>query len=127
MASVLPVAKAIYLCDYQVGYENAKVDLYGLFNAIRPKSYPHMQGSFCVFAQLINGLGTIPFFIDIREARTDQLTHTTLTHHLTFPSRNTVVQMALRVKQCLFSQPGMYLVELYCDNTWVCDTTLLLR
>ena len=33
-ASILPVAKALYLCDYHVGYSNGKVDLYGLFNAI---------------------------------------------------------------------------------------------
>ncbi len=127
MATVLPVAKGIHLCDYHIGYANGKVDLYGLFNSIRPASYPHTQGRFCVFAQLVNGLGKIPFFVDVRDGRNEQLIHTTLIHHLLFPSRSTVVQMALRIEQCLFQQPGVYLVELYCDNTWVCDTTLLLQ
>jgi hypothetical protein len=65
---VLPIAKAVYHCDYHVGYENGKVDLYGLFNAIRPKEYPYVVGRFCVFAQLVNGLGQTPFFFDVRQS-----------------------------------------------------------
>ncbi|HTU88486.1 MAG TPA: hypothetical protein VMF69_00165 [Gemmataceae bacterium] len=126
-SAILPVAKGIYLCDYVIDYENGKVDLYGLFNAIRSSNHPHVQGRFCVFAQLINGLGRVPFFIDIRDAARHQLIHTTQTNHLSFPDRNTVVQLAVSIEQCLFPQAGMYLVELYCDNTWVCDTNLLLH
>jgi hypothetical protein len=35
--AVVPAAKAMYLCDYHIGYSKGKVDLYGLFNAIRPE------------------------------------------------------------------------------------------
>jgi hypothetical protein len=124
---ILPVAKGIYLCDYVIDYENGKVDLYGLFNAIRSSNYPHTQGRFCVFAQLINGLGQVPFFIDIRDAARHQLIHTTQINQLSFPDRNTVVQLAVSIEQCHFPRSGMYLVELYCDNTWVSDTSLLLH
>jgi hypothetical protein len=71
--SVLPVSKALYLCDNYAGYSDGKVDLYGLFNAIRPLTgFPHRRSRFCVFAQLSNGLGGVPFFIDIRFAETDR-------------------------------------------------------
>ncbi|HYT94244.1 MAG TPA: hypothetical protein VEL76_36345 [Gemmataceae bacterium] len=123
---ILPVAKGVYLCDYVIGYENGKTDLYGLFNAIRPQKYPHTQGRFCVFAQLVNGLGQISFHIDVRNASRDELVHTTQTHQLSFPDRNTLVQMVLTIEQCPFPQPGIYLVELFCDNKWVSDTSLLL-
>lgn len=124
---ILPVAKGIYLCDYVIDYEKGKVDLYGLFNAIHSSNYPHTQRRFCVFAQLINGFGRVPFFIDIRDAARDQLIHTTQTNYLLFPNRNTLVQLAMSIEQCFFPQSGMYLVELYCDNTWVSDTNLLLH
>jgi hypothetical protein len=128
MASgVLPSAKSLYLCDYHCGYENGKVDLYGLFNAIRPVAYPHTQQRFCVFAQLVNGLGQIPFFIDVRYAPRDELIYTTARNLLSFPDRTTIVQLALTIEGCRFEQPGMYFVELFCDNTWVCDATLLLQ
>jgi hypothetical protein len=128
MGSVVPVAKALSLCDYHVGYSDGKVDLYGLFNAIRPQSgYPYTRGRFCVFAQLVNGLGPVPFFVDIRFAATDELVWTTEVRHLRFPDRTTVVQMALSIEGCRFDRAGLYVLELFCDNTWVCDTQLLLR
>jgi hypothetical protein len=62
--AIVPVARALYLCDYHIGFSDGKVDLYGLFNAIRPShGYPYAQGRFCVFAQLVNGLGKVPFFV----------------------------------------------------------------
>ena len=126
--AVVPVAKAMYLCDYHIGYSNGKVDLYGLFNAIRPqKGFPYTRGRFCILAQLVNGLGQVPFFIDVRFAQTDELVHTTETRSLTFPNRNTVVQVAMGIEGCRFQTAGLYLLELFCDNTWVCDTQLLLR
>jgi hypothetical protein len=128
MASIVPVAKAISLCDYHVGYSDGKVDLYGLFNAIRPHDgFPYTRGRFCVFAQLTNGLGDVPFWVDIRFAATDELIWATETRMLFFPSRNTVVRVALTIEGCRFDRPGMYLLELFCNNTWVCDTQVLLR
>jgi len=125
--TIVPVAKSLYLCDYHVGYSNGKTDLYGLFNAIRPQEYPFTRGRFCVFAQLVNGLGEVPFHVDVRWAPMDALVHTTTTHILSFPNRMSVVQMALSIEGIQFAQPGVYTVELFCDNVWVCDTTLSLR
>jgi hypothetical protein len=106
--AVVPVAKAMYLCDYHVGYGNGKVDLYGLFNAIRPEhGFPYSRGRFCVFAQLINGQGQVPFFIDIRFAPTDELVYTTQTRHLMFPDRNTIVQLAMGIEGCQLQSPGV--------------------
>jgi hypothetical protein len=126
-STVVPSVKGLYLCDSHVGYENGKVDLYGLFNAIRPAAYPHTQQRFCVFAQLVNGLGQVPFFVDVRYALRDELVYTTARNVLSFPDRTTVVQVALAIEGCKFDEPGMYLVELFCHNTWVCDATLLLE
>ncbi len=125
--AVVPAAKAMYLCDYHVGSSNGKVDLHGLFNAIRPKlGFPHTRTRFCVFAQLVNGLGDVPFFIDVRRAD-DELVHTTATNILHFPDRTTVVQMALGMEGCCFERPGLYLIELLCNNQWVCDASVLVH
>lgn len=127
MTSIVPVAKAIMLCDYHVGYKDGKVDLYGLDNAIRPQSgYPYTRGRFCVFAQLTNDAGQVPFFVDIRFAETDQLIWTTEVRQLRFPDRETVVQLALSIEGCCFKQLGLYVLERFCDNQWVCDTQVSL-
>ncbi len=125
--AIIPSAKAIYLCDFHVGYSNGKIDLYGLFNSVRPAAYPHKKLSFVCFAQLLGGLGNVSFHIDIRRAADRQLIDWTGTRTLHFPDRDTLLHVAVTVPECVFDQPGIYLVELYCDNTWVADTTIRLQ
>jgi hypothetical protein len=64
---------------------------------------------------------------DIRFAPTQQLIHVSTTQTLIFPDRDTLVEMALTMKHVRFPQPGIYLIELYCNAQWVADTTLLLQ
>lgn len=123
---IIPVAKTLYLCDDYIGYPQGKTDLVSIFNTVHPQQYPHVQKHFVVFAQLIAGLGSVPFYIDVRFAPTGKLVHTTNTHFLNFPHRDKLVQLAYTMKNCPFYKPGVYLVELYCDAKWVADTTVML-
>jgi uncharacterized protein DUF6941 len=123
---IRPFARALILCDYVFGYENGKTDLYGLFNAIRAVSYPHTQGRFCVFAQLVGGLGKVPFHIDVLFRPRNELVWTTEVRQLEFPDRERVVQLVLEIQGCPFAEPGPYLIELYCDNVCVADVPLRL-
>ena len=59
---VLPFAKSLYLCEGTIGFAHQKTDLIGIFNSIRAPSYPHLQRHFVAFAQLIGGLGQVPFY-----------------------------------------------------------------
>lgn len=124
-AAIIPVAQALYLCDGHLGFPGGKSDLIGLFNTIRAANYPHVQKQFVVFARLLQGLGQIPFYVDIRLASTQQLIHVSSTHVLVFPDRDTVVEMALTLKGVRFPKPGIYLVELFCDAQWVADARIL--
>jgi Family of unknown function (DUF6941) len=125
--TIVPVAQALYLCDGHISFPRGKTDLMGLFNSIRPAGYPHVQKHFVVFARLLQGLGNVPFYVEIRLASTQQLIHVSSTHTLVFPDRDTLVEMALTMKDVPFPGPGIYLVELYCDAQWVADTTLRLQ
>lgn len=121
--AIVPVAKVIYICE-EVDSEYGKTNLYGLFNAIRPAVFPHTQDSFCVFAQLAGGLGDVPIHFDIRRAADGWLVHTTAVHTLHFARRSQVMQIAITISDLVFETPGVYLVELFCDNVWVGDVTL---
>jgi hypothetical protein len=123
---IIPSTKAIYLCE-EVDVEGGMTNLYALFNAIRPKHYPHTQGLLVCFAQLIGGLGDVPFYFDIRRAEDDRLVRNTDIRVLHFPDRTSQRQVVVNVEGCVFDKPGIYLVELYCDNRWVADTTIRLE
>jgi len=124
--SIAPAAKSLYICDGHIGLANQKTDLLGIFNAIRPSQYPHTQKHFVIFAQLLAGLGLVPFYFDIRYAPDGSLVHTTSVQQLFFPNRNTLIQMAYTMQDCVFLQAGIYSVELFCSGPWVADTTLKL-
>ena len=112
--TIIPVAKALYLCDYTFGYENGKTDLYGIFRVIRPENgYPHCQERFCVFAQLGEGLGQMGYWIDVREEASNQLIRTSHIYQIDFPHRDFVHQISISIDGCVFPRPGRYLLEAY--------------
>jgi hypothetical protein len=124
-SSIVPIAKALFLCDGAIGFPNQKTDVMGLFNAITPAMYPYVHPQFVVFAQLFGGLGRVPFYFDVRFPSTSELVHTTLPpRFLNFSHRDQVVQLSFTINGCTFAQPGVYLVELFCNAQWVADTKL---
>lgn len=120
-----PAAKAVYLCE-ETDVEGGMTNLYALFNAIRPEAYPHRQDAFVCVVQLVGGLGDVPFYIDIVRAEDGRLVDCSEVHILNFPDRDTQRQVALTFEGCVFERPGIYFVELHCNNVWVADTTFRL-
>jgi hypothetical protein len=74
----------------------------------------------------LGGLGDVPFHIDVKRAADDRLIDCSDVHRLRFPNRDTLLQVAVTMHGSVFEAPGVYLVELYCDNVWVADTTIQL-
>src|SRR5581483_2746540 len=113
--NVLPVAKAVYLCDeVRRDPSTNKIHLFGLLNSIRPDegtTFPFHLGRLCVFAQLTDGLGRFPGHVEIVNATTGDRIYRTPEHELTFPSRTRLVYANFRILDCSFPEPGRYLVE----------------
>lgn len=124
---IVPVTRSLYLCDFHVGYQDGRVDLSGVHNALRPAVYPHARERFVAFAQLTGGVGDVPIRLAIRPADADQPSYVTPPRVLRFRDRLTVYQVALAVEGVRFPEPGLYLVELYGHGMMICDTTLRLR
>ena len=116
--AVIPTAKALYVCE-EIDVEGGMTNLYALFRALRPPQYPHTQPSFVCFAQLRGGLGDVPCHIDIRRAEGARLIHVTNVLPLHFSDRTQLLQVVVHIEGCVFESPGVYLVELYCDNRLV--------
>ncbi len=125
--AIIPVSRSLFLCDFHVGYQDGRVDLYGILNALRPAVYPHFRPHLVVFAQLTGGVGSVPFFYEIRRARDDELIRATGTNTVRFLDRTTILQLAVTLEGIRFAESGVYVVSLFCHDYWVCDTTLTLR
>jgi hypothetical protein len=57
-----------------------------------------VQNHLVIFAQLIGGLGQVPFYLDVSFTRTGQVVRTTNTHLLNFPRRDKLVQLSTRFR-----------------------------
>ena len=126
--AVVPIARSLFLCDACTAASGSKIDVRGIFNQVHPLAgYPHVRNSFYVFAQLVNGIGRVDYFLDIRHVATNQLVCTTAPRGLEFATRFSIVNLAVRMESCEFPMPGLYLVQLFCDNSWVCDAELRLK
>jgi hypothetical protein len=121
---IAPFPKTVYLCDYVIGSDMGKIDIYGTFNSINPQQYPFIFPSFVCFSKLGAGLGDVPFYFDITRAEDDKLIRSTEVKVLKFPNRNLIQNVVVTIKNCRFDRSGLYLVQLYCNNEWVADTTL---
>jgi hypothetical protein len=69
-------------------------------------------------------LGELPVHYDIVRARDERLIHTSRVHQLRFDRRTQLIQLVTRFDGITFDEPGVCLVQLFCDNTWVADVTL---
>ena len=125
MATIVPVARSLVLCE-ESDTEGGLTNLYGVFYSLERVRFPHREAEFVAFAQLAGGLGQVPFYLDIRRASDDRLVHTTELQTLTFADRVQVVQVAVRLLGIVFPTTGVYTVELFCDNTWVADVAVTL-
>ena len=128
--SVAPVTKVIYLCDEVfVDSSSQKLHLLGLLNSIRidEAAFPFRLERLCVFVQMTDDLGTFAGYVEIVNARTGELVYRTPAHEWMFSRRTQLVYANFRILNCLFPEPGSYLVEFYCGGTFVDDRVLRVR
>ena len=71
--------------------------------------------------------GPLRVFVDVRSLTTVELIYRIDPKVVTFASRTSVANIVFRVEACRFPSAGLYLVQLFCDNSWVCDAQLTLR
>ncbi len=121
--AVIPVAQPLMLCE-EIDEEGGMLNVCGLFNVLRAELFPHTRDLFCVFAQLSGGLGEMPISYDLVRARDERLVHTSRVRRVRFDRRSQLIQLFARFEGIVFEEPGVYLMQLFCDNAWVADVAL---
>jgi hypothetical protein len=123
--AIIPSARGLFACHGYERHKSGEISLTRIFNSVQTQGqFPFKMGRFYAFAQLLQGLGEVPCWLELHRAEDNALIWLTNTNILTFESREKIVQMAMAVDRVVFERPGVYLLELYCDNNWVCDTRL---
>ena len=125
MASVMPVAKALYLCDDILSDpERVKPHLIGVQNAVRVTTFPHTLDRLYVFAKLCGGWGDVRCQIRIVNTRTLTTLFQSSERILHFRDRRQILYLIFRFEQLTWHEAGEFTVELYCNGEFIDDAML---
>jgi hypothetical protein len=112
MASVIPIAKALYLCDDILSDPSrVKPHLIGVFNAVRVPAFPHTLAKLCIFVQLVNGYGEVNCRVRIVNASNRDIMYQSPVHVVRFDDRRQTRYFRLKLTQItgvhlVLSDPG---------------------
>ena len=95
-----------------------KLHLIGCFDAIRAASFPHRVASFNVCQVLRGGQGDYPCQVRCSNPR-GSLAFASAVEVVRFQSPRRVVWVSFRIRGVIFHRPGIYQVQVLCDNELV--------
>ena len=133
MSTVHPTVRYLVVCeDVQVdSTAPPRVTLVGLINAIRSLEtppYPLLYRELCVFLQLTECRGAAEGWIEIQHADSGQSVFRTRKRVIAFADDPLeVVAATFRLRNCLFTQPGLHWVQFWYNNELIVEQPLLLR
>jgi hypothetical protein len=132
MTAVLhPVGKIVYVCDDvvadPVSHKPSVLNLWEVVRIPAGASFPYTLGKMCVVALMRDGQGEVRFRADLLRADTLEVIRRSKDYLVNFVDRHRSTLVAIRLKEVLFPQPGLYLVELFCEGTFVDDQLISVR
>ena len=133
MSQVHPSVRYLILCeDVQAEPESSRrVTLVGLISAIRSLEqppFPLLYREICIFLQLTECRGPADGRIELHHADSGQVVFRTRTRTIPFATDPLeVVGVTFRLRNCLFQEPGLYLVQFWYNEQMIAQQPLLLR
>jgi hypothetical protein len=128
-SGLIPLGKIVYVCDDVLqDPARGKLHVLGAFNAIRPPSgtgYPYRLPKLCVFAQLTGSLGVGTVEARATNAATGEEVFASPQYQVTFPGGHGILTVVIRLLNCPFPQPGVYLIQLFSQGAFIDDRRLV--
>jgi hypothetical protein len=116
-----PSGLAIVVCD-QIIEDKAtgKKSLIGIFNNITSPTFPCRHPSISVYLSMTEGHGSYQMRLRIINEETGGAI-AEVQGQLPFPDKNFVAELAINFVGLEFPAPGLYSIELYCDESLVLE------
>ena len=132
MATIPPVVRHMILCDEVTSDPTTeRINLLGLVTSIESRAaspFPLRYPQLCAYLQMTNGRGSGVVQLLIRLADSEWLVSGSSPHRVRFPNDPLLVHgMVLRLLNCPFPQPGLYIVEVRFEGQVIANEPLLVR
>lgn len=112
----LPEVVALMLCEkLNVDTQTGQVSLVGIFNSLRFADFPTAPQSFTVYVALLGGAGEGKMKLVINRLETESDIYA-IQKWVAFPNRWMIVNLEIRLRECVFPSPGRYSLQLCFDD-----------
>ena len=101
--------------------------LNGVRSVIEVPSFPALRSRLCVFVQISGHAGEANCHIEIENAESGELIYKSGTKVVHFESPTCVEPTVFRLRNCMFSSPGVYFVQVIHENKMIWERPLLVR
>ena len=101
----------------------------GAFDANRVpvgEGFPYSLPQLCVSAQFAGGRGRFSFRVAVVDAASGDETFGSPAYPVNLSAGHTIATVLIRMRNCSFRRPGVYLVQLFCDGNFVDDRRLVI-
>ncbi len=119
-----PVVIGLTLCDLVIREERTrKTSTVGAFTGLGMPAFPGVAAPFSVLAVLTDGVGEGTIQLEITRLDTGEDIHA-FEGRVVFPDVLAEVTYHLRLRSCMFPEPGLYQLTLLVDGEWVAQRRL---
>lgn len=109
------ITKDLTICDYhEQRPRSRKVDLIGVTTSFwAVDGFPHTVREFCVYAELVNGVGNQTFRIKLFEKGSEDPLREYAPQEVYFPDQFVIKPFAAYISGLTLFAPGVYLIKLF--------------
>lgn len=128
MNTIPPITKSIYICDDVTrDPKSGKVSVNNIWEHVRvpmTSMFPFVLNKITVFVWWRGGLGTVNTQVRLVDSSTGEIIRLTQQLPINFKDQMMTVHAKYLLQKCVFQKPGVYFVELFCNNEFVDDQAI---
>lgn len=126
---IWPRVQAMVLCDEieESDQDSDAVNLHGVRSVITSPVFPLVWPHLCAFVQMSGHQGEAQCHVEVESVASDKVIADTEPMSISFDSPTIVTPVQFRLHNCLFRVPGVYYVQVYCEEKLIGERPLLLE
>ncbi len=115
--ATLPVVKAFLVCDYVIHEQDTnKKSCIGIFHQINAPRFPCRHGQLAIYANITDALGEYVFQLTLANLKDGGEIGNGSTPPLRIPDRLQTAELAFRLQNIVFPEPGKYEFRLVAND-----------
>jgi len=123
-----PLVTAFLVCDYVIHEQDTnKKSCVGIFHQISTHHFPCRHGQLAIYANISDAQGEYVFRLSLQHLKDGREIGAGSTPPLKIPDRLQTAELAFRLQNIVFPEPGKYQFQLFANEDLVAQKEVVIR